>query len=66
MDTLPQIFITSFLVGLSGALMPGPVLAVTISHATRRGFIVGPLIVLGTPSWNWPWSWGSSWDWGGI
>ncbi|KPL18939.1 MAG: hypothetical protein AMJ92_05530 [candidate division Zixibacteria bacterium SM23_81] len=47
MDTLPQIFLTSFLVGLSGALMPGPVLAVTISHATRRGFIVGPLIVLG-------------------
>jgi threonine/homoserine/homoserine lactone efflux protein len=47
MDTLPQIFITSFLVGLSGALMPGPVLVVTISHATRRGFIVGPLIVLG-------------------
>jgi threonine/homoserine/homoserine lactone efflux protein len=47
MGTLPQIFITSFLVGLSGALMPGPVLAITISHATRRGFIVGPLIVLG-------------------
>jgi threonine/homoserine/homoserine lactone efflux protein len=47
MDTIPQIFITSFLVGLSGALMPGPVLVVTISHAARRGFIVGPLIVLG-------------------
>jgi threonine/homoserine/homoserine lactone efflux protein len=47
MDTIPQIFITSFLVGLSGALMPGPVLVVTVSHAARRGFIVGPLIVLG-------------------
>ncbi len=47
MEDLPQIFISSFLVGLSGALMPGPVLVVTISHATRRGFIAGPLIVLG-------------------
>ena len=47
MDTIPQIFVTSFLVGLSGALMPGPVLVVTVSHAARRGFIVGPLIVLG-------------------
>lgn len=47
MDSLPQIFITSFLVGLSGALVPGPVLVITVSHATRRGFIVGPLIVLG-------------------
>jgi len=47
MDTIPRIFITSFLVGLSGALMPGPVLVVTVSHAARRGFIVGPLIVLG-------------------
>jgi threonine/homoserine/homoserine lactone efflux protein len=47
MNTIPQIFVTSFLVGLSGALMPGPVLVVTVSHATHRGFIVGPLIVLG-------------------
>jgi len=47
MENLPQIFFTSFLVGLSGAMMPGPVLVVTVSHATRRGFIVGPLIVLG-------------------
>jgi threonine/homoserine/homoserine lactone efflux protein len=47
MESILQIFITSFLVGLSGAMMPGPVLAVTVSHATHRGFIVGPLIVLG-------------------
>jgi len=47
MESIPQIFITSFLVGLSGALMPGPVLVVTVSQAAHKGFIVGPLIVLG-------------------
>ena len=41
------IFVSSFVVGLSGALMPGPVLTVTIAEATRRGFWAGPLIVLG-------------------
>jgi len=47
MDSLAGIFITSFLVGLSGALMPGPVLTVTISQVAARGFLAGPLIVLG-------------------
>jgi threonine/homoserine/homoserine lactone efflux protein len=41
------IFVSSFVVGLSGALMPGPVLTVTIAEATRRGVWAGPLIVLG-------------------
>jgi threonine/homoserine/homoserine lactone efflux protein len=41
------IFFGSFLIGLTGAMMPGPLLTVTISHSTRQGFIAGPLIVLG-------------------
>jgi threonine/homoserine/homoserine lactone efflux protein len=44
---LVLIFVTSFGVGLSGALMPGPVLTVTIAEATKKGFWAGPLIVLG-------------------
>jgi threonine/homoserine/homoserine lactone efflux protein len=47
MDNLGGIFVTSFLIGLSGALMPGPVLTVTISQVASRGFWAGPLIVLG-------------------
>jgi threonine/homoserine/homoserine lactone efflux protein len=47
MMPLALLFGTSFVVGLSGALMPGPVLTVTIAEATKRGFWAGPLIVLG-------------------
>lgn len=32
---------------LSGALMPGPLLTVTISESSRRGASAGPLIILG-------------------
>ncbi len=38
---------TSFVIALSGALMPGPLLAVTIEHSLKRGFRAGPLIILG-------------------
>ncbi|MCL2102934.1 MAG: LysE family translocator [Syntrophorhabdaceae bacterium] len=41
------IFVSSFIIALSGALMPGPLLAVTIRHTTRRGFIAAPMLVLG-------------------
>jgi threonine/homoserine/homoserine lactone efflux protein len=41
------IFVSSFVVGFSGAIMPGPVLTVTIAEATKRGIWAGPLIVLG-------------------
>jgi threonine/homoserine/homoserine lactone efflux protein len=38
---------TSFWVGLSGALVPGPMLTVTISDSLKKGFRAGPLVVLG-------------------
>lgn len=44
---LAGLFFTSFVIGLSGALMPGPMLALTISQTPRRGAKTGPLMVLG-------------------
>ena len=41
------LFFIAFVIGLSGAMMPGPVLAGTISQTAKRGFIAGPLIVAG-------------------
>jgi threonine/homoserine/homoserine lactone efflux protein len=38
---------TSFFVGLSGALAPGPMLTVTISDSMEKGARAGPLIVAG-------------------
>ncbi len=47
MLSLLTIFVSAFVVGLSGAMAPGPVLTVTISETLKRGFKAGPLIVLG-------------------
>lgn len=47
MLNLVAIFLTAFVVGLSGAMMPGPVLTVTISETYKKGFWAGPLLVLG-------------------
>lgn len=44
---LLAIFSTAFVVGFSGAMMPGPLLTVTIGESARRGFIAGPLLMLG-------------------
>jgi threonine/homoserine/homoserine lactone efflux protein len=45
--TFLLIFTTAFVVALSGAMMPGPLLAITISEAARRGFWAGPQLMLG-------------------
>ncbi|HBI14572.1 MAG TPA: lysine transporter LysE [Desulfobulbaceae bacterium] len=45
--TLLVIFFSSFVIALSGALMPGPLLTVTVSESTRRGAVAGPLVILG-------------------
>jgi threonine/homoserine/homoserine lactone efflux protein len=47
MLTLLTIFTSSFVIALSGALMPGPVLTVTVSESARRGAIAGPLMIFG-------------------
>jgi len=44
---LLTIFVSSFVIALSGALMPGPLLTATISESTQRGFIAGPLLIAG-------------------
>lgn len=45
--SLITIFTSSFLIALSGALMPGPLLTVTVSESTRRGALAGPVMILG-------------------
>ncbi len=47
MLTLPSLFISSFLIALSGAMMPGPLLTATISESVKRGPVAGPLIMSG-------------------
>ncbi|MDD5748378.1 MAG: LysE family transporter [Actinomycetota bacterium] len=44
---LAGIFFSSFLIGLSGALLPGPLLTVAVSESYKKGIIAGPLIVIG-------------------
>lgn len=39
--------VTSFGVGLSGALVPGPMFTVTVSDSIKKGFTAGPMVVLG-------------------
>lgn len=47
MTALATIFVTSFLIALSGAMMPGPLLTATISESARRGSQAGPLLIVG-------------------
>jgi threonine/homoserine/homoserine lactone efflux protein len=41
------VFFTSFVIALSGAMVPGPLLTATISESARRGSATGPLLILG-------------------
>ena len=45
--TLLTIFVSAFVIALSGAMMSGPLLTVTISESSRHGFITGPLLIAG-------------------
>ncbi len=45
--SLTWLFVTAFVVGLSGALTPGPLLTITIQQASRVGVAAGPLVVAG-------------------
>jgi len=47
MLALLAIFGTSFVVGLSGALMPGPLFTLTVRETLRRGFWAGPVVSAG-------------------
>jgi len=47
MVDLIAVFAGSFILALSGALMPGPLLTVTIAESARLGFLVGPLLMAG-------------------
>ena len=47
LTTLLTIFVSSFVIALSGAMMPGPLLTITISESSRRGFTTGPLLIAG-------------------
>ncbi|MBW7995872.1 MAG: lysine transporter LysE [Candidatus Glassbacteria bacterium] len=47
MDSLAGIFIGSFIIGLSGALMPGPMFVAVVGQSPHRGAWTGPIAVLG-------------------
>ena len=47
MNELLLLAATSFSVGFSGALMPGPMLVAVILQSTKKGYLTGPLVVVG-------------------
>ncbi|MBI5074723.1 MAG: LysE family transporter [Nitrospirae bacterium] len=44
---LAVIAVSSFMIALSGALVPGPLFTITVSESVRRGASTGPLLILG-------------------
>ncbi len=47
MDGVLAVFGATFLVSLSGALMPGPLFTYTVRESLRRGFVAGPAVAAG-------------------
>jgi threonine/homoserine/homoserine lactone efflux protein len=45
--SLITILFSSFVIALSGAMMPGPLLTITVSESSRCGSKAGPLLILG-------------------
>ena len=41
------LFFTSLMVAFSGAMMPGPLLTVTITESSHHGMIAGPMLIIG-------------------
>lgn len=41
------IYISAFIIALSGALMPGPMFTYTISEAAKKGIWAGPVLMIG-------------------
>ena len=44
---IASLALASFVIGFSGALVPGPVFVAVVSQATRRGLMAGPMAVAG-------------------
>ncbi|MBN2168704.1 MAG: LysE family transporter [Actinobacteria bacterium] len=47
MGALFGLFLTSTVIALSGAMMPGPLFSVAVSESYKRGFWAGPLLIAG-------------------
>jgi threonine/homoserine/homoserine lactone efflux protein len=47
MFTLPEFFVLSFVIGLTGALVPGPTLIATINESLKSGWTAGPKVSSG-------------------
>lgn len=42
-----ELAISSFVIALSGAMMPGPLLTYVINGSLKKGFIAGPMVITG-------------------